>query len=109
LQSNDSWNKIKAEVHQDSGKLGVEFAINKTIHKFKKGAKKFNLNYAHSFLEFKNVLLGQYKIAWKQVVQKHFPEPTDLDSQARLLKCDKLPSCMELFIINVLHKKKPQD
>ncbi len=25
LQSNDSWNKIKAKVHQDSGKLGVEF------------------------------------------------------------------------------------
>jgi hypothetical protein len=40
LQSNDSRNKIKAEVHQDSGKLGVKFTIDKTIPEFEKGAKK---------------------------------------------------------------------
>jgi hypothetical protein len=77
LQSNDSWNNIKAEVHQDSGKLGIKFTIGKTIPEFEKGTKKVYLDYAQSFVEFKNVLQGQNKTAWKQVVHKHFPEPTN--------------------------------
>ncbi len=56
LQSNNSRNKIKAEVHQDSGKLGIEFTVNKTIPDFKNGAKKINLDFSHSFVEFENVL-----------------------------------------------------
>ncbi len=56
LQSSDSQNKIKAEVHQDSGKLRVKFTIKKMIPEFEKGAKKVNLDYAHSFVEFENVL-----------------------------------------------------
>ncbi len=80
LQSSDSRNKIKAEVHQDSGKLCVEFTINQMIPEFEKGAKKVNLDYAHSFVEFKNVLQGQYKTAWKKVVHEHFPEQTDPDN-----------------------------
>jgi hypothetical protein len=59
LQSSDSKKKIKAKVHQDSGKLCVEFTINKKIPEFEKRAKKVNLDYAHSFMEFKNVLQGQ--------------------------------------------------
>jgi hypothetical protein len=38
LQSNNSCSKIKAKVHQDSGKLGIKFTVNKTIPDFKKGA-----------------------------------------------------------------------
>jgi hypothetical protein len=48
LQSNDSCSKNKAKVHQDSGKLGVEFKVNKMISEFKKGAKKINFNYSPS-------------------------------------------------------------
>ena len=65
LQSNDSFNKVKAEVHQDSGKLGVEFTIDKTIPDFNSWAGKINLDWTHSFMEFENVLQGQYKTAWK--------------------------------------------
>jgi hypothetical protein len=67
-QSNDAFNKVKAEVHQDSGKLGVEFTVDKTIPDFNKGAGKINLDWIHSFEEFENVLQGQYKTAWKQIV-----------------------------------------
>jgi hypothetical protein len=63
LQSNDNHNKVKAEVHQDSGKLGIEFTVYKTIPKLEMGAKKINLIWAHSFMEFENVLQGQYKTA----------------------------------------------
>jgi hypothetical protein len=77
LQSNDSFNKVKAKVHKDSGKLGVEFTFDKTIPDFNSGAGKINLDWTHSFTEFKNVLQGQYKTAWKQIVHKFFPEPVD--------------------------------
>jgi hypothetical protein len=80
LQSNNSRNKIKAEVHQDSGKLGIEFTVVKTVPNFKNGAKKINLDFSHSFVESGNVLQGQYKAAWKQVVHERFPEPTNLEN-----------------------------
>ena len=62
LQSNDTCNKVKAEVHQDSGQLGIEFTVDKTIPYFNKGAKTIHLDWTHSFLENDNVLLGQYKL-----------------------------------------------
>ena len=40
LQSNNTRNKVKAKVHQDSGKLGIEFTVDKTIPDFNKGRKK---------------------------------------------------------------------
>ncbi len=112
LQSSDSQNKIKAKVHQDSGKLGVKFTLDKTIPEFEKGAKKVNLDYAHSFVEFKNVLQGQYKTAWKQVVYEHFLEPTNLENVPAKQDClseANFRCAVELFITKVLHKKKPWD
>jgi hypothetical protein len=110
LQSNDSHNKIKAKVHQDSGKPGVEFKVNNTIPNFKKGAKKINLNFSHSFVEFKNVLQGQYKTAWKLVMHKHFPEPTNPENVPikQDLSTEENFHAVELFIIKALHKPKPR-
>jgi hypothetical protein len=112
LQSNDSRNKIKAEVHQDSEKLSVKFTIDKTIPEFKKGAEKVNHDYAYSFVEFKNVLQGQYKTAWKQVMHEHFPEPTNLENVPAEHDCSSetdFRCAVELFIIKILHDKKPRD
>jgi hypothetical protein len=78
LQSNDTHNKVKAEVYQNSGKLGIEFTVDKTIPNFNKGAKKIHLNWTNLFLEFENVLLGQYKTAWKQILHEFYPEPVDV-------------------------------
>ncbi len=110
LQSNDSCDKIKAKVHQDSGKLGVEFTVNKMIPDFKKGAKKINLDFSHSFVEFENVLQGQHKTAWKQVVHEHFPEPTDPENVPAKQDCsseENFCCAVELFIIKALRKPKP--
>jgi hypothetical protein len=112
LQGSNSWNKIKAEIHQDSGKLGVEFTINKTIPEFEKGAKKVNLDYAYSFVEFENVFQGQYKTAWKQVAHEHFPEPTDPENVPVEQDCSSEANfrrAVELVITKVLHEKKPRD
>jgi hypothetical protein len=106
LPSSDSQNKIKAKVHQYSGKLGVEFTIDKTIPEFEKGAKKVNLDYAHSFVEFKNVLQGQYKTAWKQVVHEHFPESTNPENvpiDQDCLSKTNFYCAVELFITKILH------
>ncbi len=112
LQGSNSQNKIKAEIHQDSGKLGVKFTIDKMIPEFEKGAKKVNLDYAHSFVEFKNVLQGQYKTAWKQVIHEHFPEPTNPENVPVEQDCSSEANfhhAVEFFITKVLHKKKPWD
>ncbi len=78
LQSDDPRNKSFVDIHKDNGKYGIEFTINKTIHEFNKKAEKYDLNWSDSFVEFKIVLQGQHKTAWKQVLHEHFPEPVDL-------------------------------
>jgi hypothetical protein len=77
LQSSDSCNKSQVEIHKGNGKYDIKFTINKTIPEFNKGAKKCNLNWSNSFVEFENVLQGHNKTAWKQVLHEHFPEPVD--------------------------------
>jgi hypothetical protein len=73
LQSNSPCNKQKTEIHKDSGQLGIDFMLDKTINDFIRGAE----DYAESFLEFENVLQGRYLTNWKQVLHEHFPEPVD--------------------------------
>jgi hypothetical protein len=112
LQSNDPCNKFKAKVHQDSGKFGIEFTVNKTIPEFKMGAKKNNINWAHSFVEFKNVLQGQYKTAWKQGLHENFPEPDDpamVPAEHNHSLAENFHRALELFIKKTLHKEKPWD
>jgi hypothetical protein len=112
LQSNDSFNKVKVEVHQDSGKLGVEFTVDRTIPDFNSGAVKINLDFTHSFTEFENVLQGQYKTAWKQIVHEFFPEPVDplsvIAEQDRSSE-ENFRHAIALFLRKALHEDKPRD
>ncbi len=58
------------------------------------------------------MLQGQYKTAWKQVVHKYYPEPTDPENVPVKQDCSsKANFCraVEFFITKVLHEKKPQD
>jgi hypothetical protein len=112
LQSNDTRNKVKAKVHQDSGKLDIEFTVDKTIPDFNKGAKKIHLDWTHSFLEFENVFLGQYKTAWKQILHEFYPEPVDaamVPAEQDHSRKDNFRHAIKLFIKKVLHEEKPRD
>ncbi len=80
LQSNNLQNKSCVEIHKDKGKYGIEFTIDKTIPEFNKGAEKCDLNWSDSFVEFKNVLRGQHKMAWKQVLHKRLFKAYQCDS-----------------------------
>jgi hypothetical protein len=113
LQSNDPQNKSCAEIHKDNGKYGIEFTIDKTIPEFNKGAEKCDLKWSDSFVEFENVLQGHHKMAWKQVLHKHFPEPVDamvpvMATQGNGLE-ENFHQAIQLFIQQTLNEKKPRD
>jgi len=112
LQSNSPGNKQKAKIHKDSGQLGIEFMINKTINDFIRGTEKVYMGYVDSFMEFENVLLGRYLTDWRQVLHKHFPEPVDatevLPEHDRSIAAN-FEQAIDLFVIKTLNKSAPQD
>jgi hypothetical protein len=113
LQSNDPRNTSCIEIHKDNGKYGMEFTIDKTIPEFNKGAEKCDLNWSDSFVEFKIVLQGHHKKAWRQVIHEHFPEPVNATvpvpaTQDRSLE-ENFHQVIQLFIQQMLNEKKPRD
>ncbi len=75
-------------------------------------SQKNNLDWAHSFVEFENVLQGQYKTAWKQVLCKIFPEPDDpamVPTEHDHSLMENFHRALELFIKTAIHKEKPRD
>jgi hypothetical protein len=110
LQSNDLRSKYKAEIPKDSGSLGIEFTLNRTITDFIRGAKKVNLDYVQSFAEFGNVLQGRSLSDWKQVLEDNFPEPADPETalpEHDRSTADSFKHAIELFIKHTLNEQKP--
>jgi hypothetical protein len=111
LQSNNTCNKNRVEIHKDNGKYGIEFTIDKTISEFNKGAEKCNLNRSDSFAEFENVLQGHHRTAWKQVLHERFPEPVDatvpVPAEQDCNQEENFHQAIQLFIQRMLNKKKP--
>lgn len=112
LQSNSPANKQKAEIHKDSGQLGIEFTIDKTINDFIRGTEKVDIGYVESFQEFENVLLGRYLTDWRQVLHEHFPEPVDatevLPEHDRSVAAN-FGRAIDLFVIKTLNESAPRD
>ncbi len=76
------------------------------------GAKRINLNWAHSFVEYKDVLQGQCKTAWKQILHENFPEPDNLamvPTEHNRSLAENFHHAFDLFIKKALHKEKPWD
>jgi hypothetical protein len=113
LQSNNPHNNFKAEIHKDSGNLGIEFTLDKTIDDIIRGAEKVNLDNQGSFLEFENVLQGHYLTDWKQVLHEHFPEPLDplneVPAEQDRSSAINFKRAINLFLIKTLNEKMPWD
>jgi hypothetical protein len=113
LQSNNTCIKSRVEIHKDNSKYGIEFTIDKTIPEFNKGAEKCNLNWTDSFPEFKNVLKGHHRTAWKQVLHEHFPEPVDatvpVPAEQDCNQEETFHQAIQLFIQQTVKEKKPRD
>ena len=112
LQSNDPRNKYKAEIPKDSGGLGIEFTLDRTITEFIRGTERVNLDYVQSFAEFGNVLQGRLLSDWKQVLDDYFPEPVDpesVSSEHDRSTADSFKRAIELFLKHTLNEPKPRD
>jgi hypothetical protein len=75
--------------------------------------KNVTLTGSDSFLEFKNVLQGHHKTAWKQVLHEHFPEPVDATVPGPAAQDHSseeiFHQAIQLFIQQMLNEKKPRD
>ncbi len=112
MQSNDPRNKYKAEIPKDSGGLGIEFTLDRTITEFIRGAERVNLDYVQSFAEFGYVLQGRLLSDWKQVLDDYFPEPADPESVSPdhdPSTADSFKRAIKLFLKHTLNEPKPRD
>ena len=112
LQSNDPSNKCKAEIHKDSGSLGIEFTLDRTISDFITNTVRIDLDYVQSFAEFGNVLQGRLLSDWKQILSNHFPEPVDLETVLPThdrSTAENFSIAINLFLMRTLNEKKPRD
>ena len=89
----------KAEVHLDSGSLGMEFFYEKTLPDFIQAATKLDWDWYETFSQFENVLEGSYKTAWRKVVKDHFSnESSIVDDGAGFYKAIRLFVCTILDV-----------
>jgi hypothetical protein len=65
----------KAEVCIDSGTLGMEFFLEKTLAQLNQAGTRLNWSWEETFLEFQNVLGDSYRTTWHEVFNEHFPDP----------------------------------
>jgi hypothetical protein len=72
----------KPEVHIDSGMLGMEFFLERTLPKINQTRIKLNWSWSESFLEFQNRLGDGYCTTWLKVLDKRFTELLEGKSEA---------------------------
>ncbi len=70
----------KAEVCIDSGTLGMEFFLDRTLPQFNQAGSWLDWSWPETFFEFENVLGDSYRTTWQEVLAEHYPEPLDEDS-----------------------------
>ena len=113
LQSNDPQNKSHVKIHKDNGKYLIEITVSKTIPEFNNRAEKCDLTWVDSFTEFKNVLQGQHRTAWKKTLREHFSEPLNATILVPIAQdCnsgENFHCALQLFLQQILNKQKPRD
>jgi hypothetical protein len=104
----------KAEVHIDSGTLGMEFFLEITQPEFNQAGTRLDWSWSESFSEFENVLGDGYRTTWLKVLTDHFPEPLENEPKAtRELKHrnkeENFYRKISIFICVILRDQKPRD
>jgi hypothetical protein len=112
FKSTNTWNK--AEVHIDSGTLGMEFFLERTLPEFNQTGTRLNWSLSESFFKFENVLGDGYHTTWLEVLTDHFPKPLEnkLEATRELKRRDKkenLYPVISIFICKKLGDQKPCD
>ncbi len=99
----------KAEVCIDSGTLGMEFFLEKTLAQFNQPGTRLNWSWEETFSEFESVLGDSYRTTWNEVLNDHFPEPLEEVSTQTRSKKEDFDQAIKLFIKKSLDNKKPLD
>jgi hypothetical protein len=97
----------RAEVHMDSGSLGMESFFKKTLPDFVQAATKLDWDWYETFSQFENVLEGSYKTAWREVVRDHFSDPAAIvetqNDEAGFYRA------IRIFVCAILDSETPRD
>jgi hypothetical protein len=105
----------KAEVHIDSGSLGMEFFYKKTFPDFMQAGTKLVWSWRETFSEFENVLAGGYKTAWREILNDHFSEQTaseaskDPNNQQNGFDEAGFHQAVKLFVCKILDSLTPRN
>ncbi len=104
----------KAAVHIDSGELGMEFFLKRTLPEFNQTGTRLDWSWSESFLEFKNIIGDRYHTTWFKVLTNHIPEPLENKPEAsrELKRCNKKKNfyrAISIFICEILRDQKPCD
>jgi hypothetical protein len=104
----------KAEVHIDSGTLGMEFFLERTLPEFNQAGTRLNWSWSETFSKFENVLGDGYCTTWIEVLTDHFPESLENEPEAtrELKRRDKKENfycAISIFICKILKDQKPRD
>jgi hypothetical protein len=92
----------KAEVCIDSGTLGMEFFLKKTLAQFNQAGTHLNWSWEETILEFQNVLGDSYRTTWHEVLNEHFPKPLEEVSMHPRNKKEDFELAIKLFIKKIL-------
>ena len=104
--------QVAAEIHKDSGTLGIEFTLDRTITDFLANTTRIDLDYVQSFVEFGNVLQGCLLSDWKQILSNHFPKPAASETVLPMhdrSSAENFSRAINLFLQQTLHEKKQWD
>jgi hypothetical protein len=115
FQGTNTRNKA-SEVHIDSGTLGMEFFLERTLSEFNQAGTRLAWSWSKSFLEFENVIGDGYRTCttWLDVLTDYFPKLLENKPEAtrELKRCDKKENfyrAISIFICEILGDQKPCD
>ena len=109
FQGSGANKSMKAEVCIDSGTLGMEFFLDRTLPQFNQAGSRLDWSWPEAFLEFENVLGDSYRTTWQEVLAEHFPEPLDEEATSHRETKDDFDRAVAFFIKKTLNNEKPRD
>jgi hypothetical protein len=110
FQGTNTWNK--AEDHIDSGTLGIEFFLERTLPEFNQAGNRLNWSWSESILKFENILGDSYCTTWHKILTNYFPKPLENKTEAtcELKHCNEKENFYRvilIFICEILGDQKP--
>jgi len=109
FQGSGANKSMKAEICIDSGTLGMEFFLDRTLPQFNQAGSRLDWSWPEAFLEFENVLGDSYRTTWQEVLAEHFSEPIGEEATGHRDTKEDFDRAVAFFIKKTLDNEKPRD